>query len=116
MRNQRTGKMATSESSSIEIITIWDGSWVEKLNEEVTLSLKGIYFDHHIETFHIEGKTFLGQDLVKIIIDTDNGDFFLNTLKQGTLNQDLLLMRLEGWIVEEFGFLLFQRVPDQNKA
>ncbi len=99
--------MATSESSPIEIITIWDGSWVEKLNEEVTPSLKGIYFDHYIETFNIEGKTFFGQDLVKIVIDTDK-DFFLDTLKKGDLNQGLLVARLEGWIVRDYGFQLFQ--------
>ena len=101
--------MATSESSPLEIITVWDGSWVDKLNEEVTPSLKGIYFDHHIESFYIEEKTHLGQDLVKIVIDTD-ADFFLNTLKEGELDQGQLLATLEGWIAHEFKFKLFHNI------
>ncbi len=103
--------MVTSENASIEIITIWDGSWVEKLNEEVTPSLKGIYFDHHIEAFNIEGKTFFGQDLVKIVIDVDK-NFFLDTLRKGDLNQGLLVARLEGWIARDFGFQLFRVAGD----
>ncbi len=105
--------MATS-NNSIEIITVWDGSWVDKLNESVKPSLKDIHFDHYKEEFIIEGKTYYGQDLVKVIIDTGSKDHFLGILKEGTLNQNLLLMRLEGFIVRDFKFQLFRNTGLQN--
>jgi len=98
--------LATSKNS-IEIITIWDGSWVEKLNESVTPLLKDIHFDHYKEEFTVEGHLFYGQDLVKVVIDADSKDYFLGILKEGELNQGRLLARLEGFIVRDFGFQLF---------
>jgi len=99
--------LATSKNS-IEIITVWDGSWVDKLNELVTPLLKDIYFDHYKEEFTIEGKLFYGQDLVKVVIDSGSKDHFLEILKGGQLNQNLLLMRLEGFIMRDFKFQLFR--------
>jgi hypothetical protein len=106
--------MATSKNS-IEIITVWDGSWVEELNKTITPFLKDIYFDHYIEEFTIEGNVYYGQDLVKVVIDASSKDHFLEVLKGGQLNQGLLIARLEGWIVRDFGFQLF-RVNKQEKS
>ncbi len=105
--------MATSENL-IELITPWDGSWVEKLNESVTPLLKDIYFDHYKEEFTIEGRIYYGQDLVKVVIDSGSKDYFLNVLKGGQLNQGLLLSRLEGFIVRDFGFQLFRAAELQD--
>lgn len=92
---------------------MWDGSWVEELNKTITPLLKDIYFDHYSEAFSIDGNTYWGQDLVKVIIDTNSKDHFLGTLKEGTLNEGLLIARLEGWIVRDYGFQLF-RVHEQE--
>ncbi len=105
--------MATSKNS-IEIITVWDSSWVEKLNESVTPLLKDIYFDYYREEFTIDGQPFYGQNLVKIVIDSGSKDHFLEILKGGKLNQGLLLARLEGLIVRDFGFQLFRDAALQD--
>ena len=93
---------------------MWDGSWVEKLNESITPLLKDIYFDHYVEEFTIEGQPFFGQDLVKVVIDSSSKDHFLEILKGGQLNQGLLLARLEGLIVRDFGFQLFRTAELQE--
>jgi len=102
--------METSEDTTLELITVWDGSWVDKLNEKVTPLLKDIHFGHYKEEFTIEGQVFYGQDLVKVVVNTDSGEYFLNTLKEGDLNQGRLLVRLEGWILRDFGFQLTRRI------
>lgn len=104
----------TSKDSLIEIITVWDGTWVDKLNESVTPLLKDIYFEHHVEKFNIDGRSYDGQDLVKIVIDTDSGDYFLNTLREGDLNRQQLYARLEGFIWREFKFDLYRHLPDKS--
>ena len=105
-----------TSKNSIEIITVWDGSWVENLNESIRPLLKDIHFEHYKEEFIIEGegKLFYGQDLVKVVIDADSKDHFLEILKGGKLNQGLLLARLEGLIVRDFGFQLFPEAALQN--
>lgn len=108
--------METSNIEPIEIVTIWDGSWVERLNVEVTPLLKDMYFDHHLETFNIDGKIHTGQDLVKVVIDTSSADYFLNALKEGELDKRTLLSRLEGWIANDFGFKLFHHVSNHKEA
>jgi len=107
--------LATS-NKTIEIITVWDGSWVEELNKTITPLLKDIYFDYYTEEFTVEGKPFYGQDLVKVVIDTDSKDHFLGTLKHGTLNEGLLIARLEGFIVRDFGFQLFQANKQEKSS
>lgn len=87
---------------------MWDGSWVEELNKTITPLLKDIYFDHYKEEFTIEGEIFYGSDLVKVVIDSSSKDHFLEILKGGQLNQGLLIARLEGFIVRDYGFQLFQ--------
>jgi hypothetical protein len=106
--------MATSEIPPIELITIWDGSWVETLNNEVTPLLKDIYFAHHCETFNIEGKIHTGQDLVKVVIDANSKDFFLDSLKEGELDKGRLLAVLEGFIRRDFEFQLCRHVSYEN--
>lgn len=107
--------MATS-NNSIEIITIWDGSWVEELNKTITPLLKDIYFDHYKEEFTIDDKRYYGQDLVKVVIDASSKDHFLEILKHGTLNEGLLIARLEGFIVRDYGFQLFQANKQEKSS
>ncbi len=94
---------------------MWDGSWVEELNKTITPHLKDMYFDHYKEEFTIEDKIYYGQDLVKVVIEISK-DHFLETLKGGALNEGLLIARLEGWIVRDYGFQLFQANKQEKSS
>ena len=104
----------TSEDFKLEIITHWDGSWVELLNDNVKPLLKDIGFENHLETFNIDGQILTGQDLVKVVVDTSSKDFFLNTLSEGELDKDLMMRRLEGFIYREFGYQLNLEITHKN--
>lgn len=115
----------TFERIAKELDTPWDGSWAKILNRDVGPRLKGIHFEEHVEMFRIKNYDMYGNEteteslvpgapLVKIVIEA-NPDYFKNELKEGGLDTRTFLARIEGWIVQEWGYQLFKPAPESIK-
>ena len=110
--------MATSKKIAEIILTPWDASWLDLINENVVPKLKGIRFEKHVEEIKIEGhdaygnpngtyKIFYGQSLIKIIIEAD-AEYFKNELKTGGFDNWTFLAKLESFIVHNFKYPLLR--------
>ena len=90
-----------------EFKTKWGAAWQETLNKEVPTILKDIYFDTWTSELSVDcnGHTYNlnGAEFIKIVVGSNEKEYFIRALKGDVLNNDFPLM-VQMFIKDNLGY------------